>query len=186
MLWTSLLRFVLNVSILIQIGSSDYPFNNPSLAWDERVHDLVGRLTLGEIKEQMSKGGAGPIAGPAPAIPRLGINAYSWNTECLRGDVAAGNATAFPQAIGLAASFSPDLIFRVAEATSVEVRAKFNYYIKNKMYGDHKGVSCFSPVINIVRDPRWGRTQNVHKMLLESEITRSYSPKKRQTTIGSL
>ncbi|KAK6170691.1 hypothetical protein SNE40_019019 [Patella caerulea] len=110
----------------------------------------------------MSKGGAGPIAGPAPAIPRLGIGPYSWNTECLRGDVSSGNATAFPQAIGLAASFSPDLIYRVAEATSIEVRAKYNDYNRRKIYGDHKGVSCFSPVINIVRDPRWGRTQETY------------------------
>ncbi|XP_060068513.1 uncharacterized protein LOC132548653 isoform X2 [Ylistrum balloti] len=82
-----------------------YPFRNTSLSWDTRVDDLVGRLTLKEIMLQMSKGGSGPHAGPAPPIPRLGIGPYSWNTECLRGDVSAGNATSFPQALGLAASF---------------------------------------------------------------------------------
>ncbi|KAK6170692.1 hypothetical protein SNE40_019019 [Patella caerulea] len=158
-----LLTLLSIVSIVLHDGSyADFPFNNPSLPWDQRVDDLVGRLTLDEIKLQMSKGGAGPIAGPAPAIPRLGIGPYSWNTECLRGDVSSGNATAFPQAIGLAASFSPDLIYRVAEATSIEVRAKYNDYNRRKIYGDHKGVSCFSPVINIVRDPRWGRTQETY------------------------
>ena len=83
----------------------DYPFRNTSLPWGDRVKDLVGRLTLEEIVVQMSRGGSGPKASPAPAIPRLGIGPFSWNTECLRGDVYAGNATSFPQAIGLAASF---------------------------------------------------------------------------------
>ena len=84
---------------------ADYPFRNTSLPWKERVDDLVSRLTMEEIKEQMSRGGAGPKGGPAPAITRLGIKPYSWNTECLRGDVGAGNATSFPQSIGLAATF---------------------------------------------------------------------------------
>ncbi|XP_067675245.1 uncharacterized protein [Haliotis asinina] len=140
----------------------DYPFRNTSLAWEDRVNDLVGRLTLDEIKLQMTRGGAGPQAGPAPAIPRLDIKPYSWNTECLRGDVGAGEATSFPQAIGLGASFSPDLIFRVAQATGEEVRAKYNNYTKYETYGDHKGISCFSPVINIARDPRWGRNQETY------------------------
>ncbi|XP_046550191.1 probable beta-D-xylosidase 2 [Haliotis rubra] len=140
----------------------DFAFRNTSLPWDDRVNDLVGRLTLDEIKLQMSRGGAGPQGGPAPAIPRLGINPYSWNTECLRGDAGAGDATSFPQAIGLGASFSPDLIFRVAQATGEEVRAKFTDYMRKGQYGDHKGISCFSPVINIVRDPRWGRNQETY------------------------
>jgi len=90
---------------LIWKANGDYPFRNSSLPWDIRVEDLVQRLTLKEIMIQMSKGGSGPKASPAPPIPRLGIGPYSWNTECLRGDGSAGNATSFPQAIGLAASF---------------------------------------------------------------------------------
>nr|KAG5694882.1 hypothetical protein BaRGS_029499 [Batillaria attramentaria] len=90
---------------------------------------------------------------PAVAIPRLGIGPYQFGTECLRGDVDAGNATAFPQALGLAATFSPDLIYRVAEATGVEVRGKHNDYVKQGDYSSHTGASCFSPVINIMRDP---------------------------------
>lgn len=141
---------------------ADYPFRNVSLPWMIRVDDLVGRLTLPDIMFQMAKGGAGPQGGPAPAIPRLGIEPFAWNTECLRGDSGAGKATAFPQAIGLAATFNPQLIFDIAEATSIEVRAKHTDYAKNKQYGDHKGLSCFSPVINIMRHPLWGRNQETY------------------------
>ncbi|XP_071112529.1 uncharacterized protein [Haliotis cracherodii] len=155
-----MLKLLLHLLVPLVVG--DYPFRNISLPWEGRVNDLVGRLTLDEIKLQMSKGGGGPQGGPAPAIPRLGIKPYSWNTECLRGDVGAGDATSFPQAIGLAASFSPDLIFRIAQATGEEVRAKYNNYTRYGIYGDYKGISCFSPVINIVRDPRWGRNQETY------------------------
>ncbi|XP_064594471.1 uncharacterized protein LOC135461355 [Liolophura sinensis] len=141
---------------------SDFPFRNVSLPWDARVADLVNRLTLQEMMLQMSRGGVADHGGPAPAIDRLQIKPYSWNTECLRGDVGAGPATAFPQALGLAASFSPSLIQRVAEATSIEVRAKFNDYMQKEQYGDHKGASCFSPVINIMRHPLWGRSQETY------------------------
>ena len=82
-----------------------FPFRNTSLTWEARVTDLIGRLTLPDLVYQMAKGGAGPQGGPAPAIPRLGIKPWAWNTECLRGDANAGDATGFPQAIGLAAAF---------------------------------------------------------------------------------
>ncbi|XP_046550190.1 probable beta-D-xylosidase 2 [Haliotis rubra] len=147
---------------LVPLVVGDYPFRNTSLTWEDRVNDLVGRLTLDEIQLQMARGGSGPNAGPAPAISRLGIKPYSWDTECLRGDVAAGEATSFPQALGLGASFSTDLIFRVAQATGEEVRAKYNNFTSHEIYGSHKGISCFSPVINIVRDPRWGRNQETY------------------------
>lgn len=88
-------------------SSNEFPFRNVSLPWSERVQDLVQRLTLEEIQQQMGRGGAGPHGGPAPAIPRLGIGPYQWDTECLRGDANAPGkgATAFPQSIGLAAAF---------------------------------------------------------------------------------
>ncbi|XP_046354043.2 probable beta-D-xylosidase 2 [Haliotis rufescens] len=148
--------------VFVPLVVGDYPFRNTSLPWEDRVNDLVGRLTLDEIQLQMARGGSGLNGGPAPAIPRLGIKPYSWNTECLRGDVWAGAATSFPQALGLAASFSTDLIFRVAQATGEEVRAKYNYFTAHGIYGTYKGISCFSPVINIVRDPRWGRNQETY------------------------
>lgn len=151
-------------TLLKDVRVGDYPFNNVSLPWDERVNDLVSRLTLGEIQEQMARGGAGINGGPAPAIPRLGIGPYQWDTECLRGDVGAPGsyATAFPQSIGLAAAFSFDLIYQVAEATAIEVRGKHNDFVKDGNFGDHTGASCFSPVINIMRDSRWGRNQETY------------------------
>lgn len=88
----------------IKVTESLYPFQDPSLPWDKRVNDLVSRLTLEEIVEQLAKGGAGK-GGPAPAIPRLGVLPHQWNTECLRGVAEAGNATSFPQALGLSAAF---------------------------------------------------------------------------------
>ncbi|XP_071942033.1 uncharacterized protein [Antedon mediterranea] len=142
-------------------GEEDYPFRNTSLPWKDRVDDLVSRLTLNEIILQMTKGGA-YNNGPAPAIGRLNIDPYSWNTECLRGDAQAGEATAFPEAIGLAATFSTDIVFDVARATGIEVHAKYNNYTQHKIYGDHKGLSCFSPVINIMRHPLWGRNQETY------------------------
>ncbi|KAK7480729.1 hypothetical protein BaRGS_00027990 [Batillaria attramentaria] len=151
---------VLIIALSIVVGLvatvDDYPFRNVSLSWNERVADIVNRLTLEEMQELMANGQ------PAVAIPRLGIGPYQFGTECLRGDVDAGNATAFPQALGLAATFSPDLIYRVAEATGVEVRGKHNDYVKQGDYSSHTGASCFSPVINIMRDPRWGRNQETY------------------------
>ncbi|XP_070191061.1 uncharacterized protein [Littorina saxatilis] len=142
----------------------DYPFRDPNLSWDERLDDLIKRLTLEEIVDQMSHGGGqNGFGGPGPAIPRLDIGAYQWDTQCLRGAVQApGDATGFPQALGLAASFSTDLLFRVAEATGVEVRGKHNDFVKQGNYGWHTGASCSSPVINIMRDSRWGRNQETY------------------------
>lgn len=79
-----------------------YPFNNHSLSWKERVDDLVSRLTVDEISDQMAYGGRSTHA---PGIPRLGIKPYPWGSECNRGDAEAGPATSFPQSIGLAATF---------------------------------------------------------------------------------
>ncbi|KAJ8314666.1 hypothetical protein KUTeg_006816 [Tegillarca granosa] len=149
-------------SIISLHTAADYPFRNTSLPWQVRVDDLVKRLTVQEIMEQMAYGGAGILGGPAPGIARLGIDKYQWNSECLSGDVEAGNATSFPQAIGLAASFSTDLIHRIAEATSIELRAKHSDFVRKKIYSDHTGLSCFSPVINIMRHPLWGRNQETY------------------------
>ncbi|XP_072030500.1 uncharacterized protein [Amphiura filiformis] len=161
--------------ILVTLKSvlCDYPFQNTSLPWDKRVDDLVSRLTLDELVLQISR--AGPNS-TAPAIERLGILPYQWATECLRGDVKAGNATSFPQALGLSATFSRELIFRMAEATGIEVRAKHTDYIAKKQYGIHTGLSCFSPVINIARHPLWGRNQETYgeDPYLSGELAKSY------------
>ncbi|KAK6170932.1 hypothetical protein SNE40_019211 [Patella caerulea] len=155
-----LLKTAVCIFLLVEWSVQDYPFRDVSLSWDARVDDLVGRLTLDEITLQMAKGGAG-INGPAPAIPRLGIGPYQWDTECLHGDVGQ-NATSYPQSIGLAATWSSSLLYRMAEATATEVRATHNANIKNHSYVGHTGLSCFAPVINMMRDPRWGRNQETY------------------------
>ncbi|OCT92076.1 probable beta-D-xylosidase 5 [Xenopus laevis] len=150
---------LLNLAVCL---AQPYPFMDPSLPWDDRVTDLISRLTLEEMVLQLSRGGV-KQNGPAPPIPRLGVKPYQWNTECLRGDAQApGWATSFPQALGLAASFSPELVARVANATATEVRAKHNYFMSVGIYDDHTGLSCFSPVINIMRHPLWGRNQETY------------------------
>ncbi|EMP34884.1 Putative beta-D-xylosidase 5 [Chelonia mydas] len=106
----------------------------------------------------MARGGA-KYNGPAPPIDRLGIKPYNWNTECLRGD---GEAPGWATALGVAPSFSPELIHRVANATATEVRAKHNFFMSTGSYGDHTGLSCFSPVLNIMRHPLWGRNQETY------------------------
>jgi beta-glucosidase len=126
-----------------------YPFQDPDLPVDERVADLVGRLTLDEKAEQMLHG--------APAIPRLGIPAYNWWNECLHGVARAGTATVFPQAIGLAATWDVPLLGRVAEVIADEARAKHHAYDAAGDHDMYKGLTFWAPNINIFRDPRWGR-----------------------------
>ena len=91
--------------LILGVFTQRFPFNDPSLPWDVRVDDIVVRLNLTELMQEMAKGGAGAKGGPSPAIPRLGIGPYQFNEECLRGVIGAGKATAFPQALGLAAAF---------------------------------------------------------------------------------
>ncbi|XP_055955055.1 uncharacterized protein LOC126809597, partial [Patella vulgata] len=146
--------------LLVQFSAQDYPFRNVSLSWDVRVDDLVGRLTLDEMTLQMAKGGAGQN-GPAPAISRLGIGPYQWNTECLHGSVGH-NATSYPQSIGLAATWSYDTIHTTAKAIAEDVRAIHNEAVKAGNYSQWTGLGCFSPVINMMRDPRWGRNQETY------------------------
>ncbi|CAH1784544.1 unnamed protein product [Owenia fusiformis] len=147
--------------ILLVFGSvfSKFPFEDITLSWDERVNDILDRLTLQEMQDQMAYGGSTPA--PAPGISRLGIKPYQWDTECIRGDVDL-NGTSFPQSIGLAASFNPKLLYEVAKTTAQEVRAFNNYFESQGDYGMHKGLSCFSPVLNIHRHPLWGRNQETY------------------------
>ena len=115
----------------------------------ERARELVSQMTLEEKAFQMVNG--------APAIERLGIKAYNWWNEALHGVARAGVATVFPQAIGLAATFDEDLIEEVADAISTEGRAKFNLQQKYNDTDIYKGLTFWSPNVNIFRDPRWGR-----------------------------
>ena len=115
----------------------------------ERARELISQMTLEEKAFQMLNG--------APAIERLGIKAYNWWNEALHGVARAGVATVFPQAIGLAAAFDEDLIEEVADAISTEGRAKFNLQQKYDDTDIYKGLTFWSPNVNIFRDPRWGR-----------------------------
>src|SRR5882724_3181277 len=95
----------------------------------------------------------------ASGIPRLGIPAYNWWNEGLHGVARSGNATVFPQAIGLAATWDTDLIHRVADVISTEARAKYNDAVAHNNTARYFGLTFWSPNINIFRDPRWGRGQ---------------------------
>ena len=120
-----------------------------SLSAEERAIALVDEMTVDEQASQLRY--------DAPGIKRLGIPAYNWWNEGLHGLARSGIATMFPQAIGLAAMFDTELTKNVAEITAEEARAKYNAYTR---YGDrdiYKGLTFWSPNINIFRDPRWGR-----------------------------
>ena len=93
----------------------------------------------------------------APAIKRLGIPAYNWWNEALHGVARAGQATVFPQAIGLGATFDTELLGKIADTVATEGRAKYNAYSKEEDRDIYKGLTFWSPNVNIFRDPRWGR-----------------------------
>ena len=124
-------------------------YEDESLSFKERAKALVAEMTLEEKVFQTLHWSA--------AIERLNIKAYNWWNEALHGVARAGVATVFPQAIGLAASFDEDMMEKVGDCISTEGRAKFNMQQK---YGDtdiYKGLTFWSPNVNIFRDPRWGR-----------------------------
>jgi beta-glucosidase len=127
---------------------------DPSLSLEQRVNDLVSRMTLEEKVSQMQD--------VAAAVPRLGIPAYNWWNEGLHGVARSGIATVFPQAIGLAATWDTDLIHRVADVISTEARAKYNDAIQHGNTGRYFGLTFWSPNINVFRDPRWGRGQETY------------------------
>lgn len=111
--------------------------------------ELVSKMTLEEK--------AGQLTYNAPAIPRLGIPAYNWWNEALHGVARAGTATVFPQAIGMAAMFSDETVEKIASVVSTEARAKYNMNVAHGDRDIYKGLTMWSPNINIFRDPRWGR-----------------------------
>ena len=121
-----------------------------------RVDDLMHRLSLAEKVQQMRN--------TAPAIPRLGIPAYDYWSECLHGVARAGTATVFPQAIGMAATWDAPLLHQAADVIATEARAKHNDYV-GKHNGDsarYFGLTFWTPNINLFRDPRWGRGQETY------------------------
>ncbi|MEW6512063.1 MAG: glycoside hydrolase family 3 C-terminal domain-containing protein [Bacteroidota bacterium] len=130
------------------------PFKDPNLPVADRVDDLVARMTLREKISQMQN--------HARAVPRLGIPPYDWWNEALHGVARNGIATVFPQAIGMAATWNPELIREEADVISTEARAKHHDAVRHGEHGIYQGLTFWSPNINIVRDPRWGRAQETY------------------------
>ncbi|MFZ0333000.1 MAG: glycoside hydrolase family 3 C-terminal domain-containing protein [Candidatus Acidiferrales bacterium] len=129
-------------------------YKNPDLPIEKRVDDLVSRMTIEEEASQMGYA--------SPAIPRLGIPYYNWWSEGLHGFGRAGRATVFPQAIGAAATWDTDLIRKTGEVISTEGRAKYEEAVATNYVGANRGLTIWSPNINIFRDPRWGRGQETY------------------------
>ena len=127
---------------------------NPSKPLEERIEDLISRMTLEEKIPQ--------LLNDAISIERLEIPKYNWWSECLHGVGFSGIATVFPQAIGLAASFDLDLMRRVATAISDEGRAKHHEAVRTNQRKIYQGLTFWSPNVNIFRDPRWGRGQETY------------------------
>lgn len=134
----------------------EYPFNNYNLTFEQRVDDLVGRLTLKEKVSQMLNS--------APAIERLDIPAYNWWNETLHGVARTPyKVTVFPQAIAMAATFNTNAVFKMADYSAMEGRAVFNKAVADGREGrKYVGLTYWTPNINIFRDPRWGRGQETY------------------------
>ncbi|QJR81145.1 beta-glucosidase [Alteromonas pelagimontana] len=129
-------------------------YKNTELDMQTRVKDLVSRMTINEKISQMYN--------DTPAIPRLDVPAYDYWNEALHGVARAGNATVFPQAIGMAAMWDKDLMLDIATAISDEGRAKHHFFADNDVRYRYTGLTYWSPNINIFRDPRWGRGQETY------------------------
>ncbi len=127
---------------------------DPTLPVARRVDDLISRMTLDEKVAQMTDA--------APAIPRLDVPQYNWWNEALHGYARSGLATVFPQAIGIAATWDPELVLRMATVISDEARAKHHQYVREGKFERYQGLTIWSPNINIFRDPRWGRGQETY------------------------
>ena len=121
---------------------------------DKRINDLLKKLTLPEKISMLGNN--------SPAIDRLKIANYNWWNEGLHGVARAGEATIFPQAIGMAATFNYELLKEAGTAVSTEARAKYNLAAKMNRHLWYMGLSFWSPNINIFRDPRWGRGQETY------------------------
>ena len=129
-------------------------YQDETLSFKERAKDLVDRMTVEECASQMLF--------EAAKIERLGVQSFNWWNEALHGAARSGMATVFPQAIGMASTFDVALLERIADVVSTEGRAKYNTFQKYEDYGIYKGITFWSPNVNIFRDPRWGRGQETY------------------------
>jgi beta-glucosidase len=130
------------------------PYLDPALPIDQRVDDLVSRMTLEEKASQ--------LVNQARAIPRLQVPAYDYWSEALHGVARAGFATVFPQAIALSATWDAPLLHDVATVIGTEARAKHHEAVRQGRRDIFEGLTFWSPNINIFRDPRWGRGQETY------------------------
>ncbi len=139
-----------------QSPAAKYPFNNTNLTFEQRVNDLVSRLTLDEKVAQMLNA--------APEIPRLGIPAYDWWNEVLHGVARTPfKVTVYPQAIAMAATWDTNSLNKMADYSAMEGRAIHNKAIQAGTTGNrYLGLTYWTPNINIFRDPRWGRGQETY------------------------
>ena len=124
---------------------------DPSQPFTQRAADLVSRMSLDEKVHQMQNA--------APAIPRLGVPSYEYWNEALHGVARGGEATVFPQAIAMAASWDKNLLHAEGNTIGVEGRARFNEAQREGNHDRYFGLTFWAPNINILRDPRWGRGQ---------------------------
>jgi beta-glucosidase len=145
------LFIIIGGSAFCSLPASAQLYRDSSASIDKRVDDLVKRMTLEEKVRQMQN--------DAPAIPRLGVPAYEYWSEALHGVARAGEATVFPQAIGMAATWDADLFHAEGRTIGVEGRARYNQAQREGNTGRYYGLTFWSPNINIFRDPRWGRGQ---------------------------
>ena len=132
----------------------DFPWQDPSIPTALRVANVVSLLSVAEKVALLSAS--------SPAVPRIKLPGYEWAHECERGDTSSATGTAFPSGVALGSSFNATLVRAVARATAIEVRANYD------AAGDTGGTSCFGPVTNLIRDPRWGR---VNEMLGGEDTT---------------
>lgn len=146
--------FVLTCVAAAASAAAPRPWLDVSASFEQRAAALVAQMTLEEKAAQMQNA--------APAIERLGVPAYDWWNEGLHGVARAGQATVFPQAIGLAATFDVPLMGQVATTISDEARAKHHQFLREGLHGRYQGLTFWSPNVNIFRDPRWGRGQETY------------------------
>ena len=131
-----------------------HPYQDAAQDLDTRVNDLISRMTPLEKMRQLHY--------QSPEIPHLGVPAYNWWNECLHGVARNGKATVFPQAINLAATFDEDFVQKVFHTIALEARVKYARSVLANQRGQYRGLTFWTPNINIFRDPRWGRGQETY------------------------
>ena len=138
------------------LSAQTSPYQDPNLNAHERAVDLCGRLTLEEKAMLMLD--------ESPAIPRLGIKKFYWWSEALHGAANMGNVTVFPEPVAMASSWNPELLYKVFDVASTEMRAQYNERMLRGSGEDQKmrSLSVWTPNVNIFRDPRWGRGQETY------------------------